>query len=34
MSKINRDALFSDETGQYRIPMEVNPGDMVTIVFQ
>ena len=31
---INRDALFSDETDQYRIPMEVNPGDKVTVVFR
>ena len=34
MSKINRDALFSDETSQYRIPMEVNPGDVATVVFR
>ena len=34
MSKINRDALFSDETGQYRIPMEVNSGDLVTVIFR
>ncbi len=31
---INREALFSDETSQYRIPMEVNPGDMVTVIFR
>ena len=31
---INKNALFSDETGQYRIPMEVNPGDHVTIIFR
>ena len=34
MSKINKDALFSDETSQYRIPMEVNPGDNVTVIFR
>ena len=34
MSTINRQALFSDETSQYRIPMEVNPGDMVTVIFR
>lgn len=31
---INRDALFSDESPQFRIPMEVNPGDEVTVVFR
>ena len=34
MRMINREALFSDETSQYRIPMEVNPGDMVTVIFR
>jgi len=34
MSRINTRALFSDETGQYRIPMEVNPGERVTVLFR
>lgn len=34
MSKMNREALFSDETSQYRIPMEVSPGDTVTVIFR
>lgn len=31
---INRDALFSDESGQFRIPMEVNSGDEVIVIFR
>ena len=28
---MNTEAIYSDETGQYVIPMEANPGDRVTI---
>ena len=28
---MNTEAIYSDETGQYAIPMEANPGDRVTI---
>ncbi len=34
MSRIDTRALFSDETSQYRIPMEVNPGDRVKVLFR
>ena len=34
MSTINTTALYSDETPQYRIPMEVNSGDKVTVLFR
>ena len=30
----NKDALFSDETKQYRTPAEPNVGDVVTIRFR
>ena len=28
MNQINKRALFSDESDQYRIPLEVKPGDI------
>ncbi len=34
MSTIDTRALFTDETSQYRIPMEVNPGDRVKVLFR
>lgn len=34
MGKINQRALFSDESEQYRIPMEVNPGDVAKVLFR
>lgn len=34
MNKINERALYSDETEQYRKPMEVKPGDVVSVHFR
>ncbi|MCI8815146.1 MAG: hypothetical protein HFH61_07755 [Lachnospiraceae bacterium] len=34
MKRINREALFSDESEQYRIPLEVNPGDITRVIFR
>jgi alpha-glucosidase len=34
MGSINKAALYSDGSAQYRIPTEVNPGDKVTIIFR
>ena len=30
----NKRALYSDETAQYRTPMESEPGDVVTVRFR
>lgn len=34
MRRINREALFSEESEQYRIPLEVNPGDTTRVIFR
>lgn len=34
MEQINREALFCDETNEYRIPCEADEGDTVTLLFR
>ena len=34
MNQINKRALFSDESDQYRIPLEVKPGDTAAVLFR
>ena len=34
MGKINQEALYADESGVYRIPLEAKPGDQVTLRFR
>ena len=34
MNQINKRALFSDESDQYRIPLEVKPGDTSAVLFR
>ena len=34
MSKIDERALFSDESGMFRMPEEPDPGDILTIRFR